>query len=296
MQYTPGTRVHGDPIHPDMSSVRYLGPRYLRERRGDFTDTTLSAKLGSLAVSQFLLFPPELSNIDIDNTEEASSVALTGIPELEKGRENSRNAVQFGQLHISSDKTNPTSALVAVKYLNRLAAPREFHAARAINDRFGENAALQPIGFVRNPKNDKVGYVSHYEHGVVTLDNILWNTTSTPTQREKAMAFAGLWLANLHNHQIIHGDAQAKNIAADTGNRPRYVDLEGARDFDKNDPMSRIQRLNDVHDLFNITYMPPTSKDENMAFTQAYLDQQGHSMHYIDGHDIQEVIHYAKSA
>lgn len=273
--YTSRTRIEGPPIHPAMSSSEYLNKRYLREAtREDFTDTRLSAKLGSIASDRLVLLPPEYSGIDIDTQADNASIHLTSIPQLRAGRENSRNAVQFGQLHIASDTHNVTTELVAAKYLHRAAVPRELGAALTINKRFGANVAFTPIGFVHSHENGKVGYISKYEQGVTTLDNILWNETASSHQRESAMGFAGLWLASLHNHGIIHGDAQAKNIAADSLNTLRYVDLEGAHTLSREHDKAKTQRLLDIVDLFNPHYMPPTSPEEQIVFIDTYLEQQ----------------------
>jgi len=295
--YTPSTRVQGDPIQTGLDTVSYLGPRYLRERTGDFTDSRLAQKLSSLAVGTLVLLPEHISGINVEGTSDpANSLAihLTEIPELAAGRENSRHEVKFGQLHMSGEEIIPITELVAAKYLHRVAAPRELHSSLEINRRFGEDVAFTPLGFVRHPETNKIGYLSRYEHGVVTLDNVLWEESASPTLREEAMGFAGLWLASLHNHAIIHGDAQAKNIARDSSQRLRYPDLEGAHTFDPDDPMSRIKRLVDVSDVFNRVYMPETSRDENEAFIEGYLEHQHPNRHDIDAEDIEEVIEQAR--
>ncbi len=297
--YTPSTRIDGAPIQSGLETMSYLGPRYLRERGGDFTDSRLASKLGAISTSHLLLLPEHISGISLEAADQPNmrphDIDLTVIPKLEAGRQNSRHEVQFGQLHIAGDSTHPIAELVATKYLNRVAAPRELHASLEVNRRFGDNMSFQPIGFVRQPNTDKIGYLTRYEHGVLTLDNILWNMESGTQLREEALGFAGLWLASLHNHKIIHGDAQAKNIAYDSSQKLRYIDLEGAQVYDADDPMSRIQRLTDVSDVFNTTYMPPTTPAENEAFIEAYLEQQTRNPHFVDGTDIKEVIDQAQN-
>ena len=245
------------------------------------------------------MLPEHISGINIEGTNDAENsftIYLTEMQELSAGRKNSRHDVQFGQLHISGEHIIPITELVAAKYLHRVAAPRELHSALEVNRRFGQNVAFTPIGFIREQEKNKIGYLSRYEHGVVTLDNVLWEKSASPTLREDAMGFAGLWLASLHNHGIIHGDAQAKNIARDSSQSLRYPDLEGAKTFDFTDPMSRIQRLSDVSDVFNRVYMPRTSREENDAFIEGYLEHQSPNVTYIDEQDIHDVIKQANES
>ena len=202
---------------------------------------------------------------------------------------NNRSGVKFGQLHITGDDNVPTSELVAAKYIHKLTAPREFHAARAINSRFGDDVAFTPIGFVRS-SSDKVGYLSRFEQSVTTLDNILWDESSTPNQREWAMGFAGLWLASLHNHGILHGDAQAKNIAYDSASRLRYVDLEGAKEFGVGKLDPQTERLLDIADLFNPKYMPDSTPDEIAILASAYTDHQDKGKYEVSDADIFDTI------
>ena len=104
------------------------------------------------------------------------------------------------------------------------------------------------------------------------------------------MGLAGLWLASLHNHGIKHGDAQAKNIAADSANNLRYPDLEGARMLSQEGDISKTQRLLDIGDLFHPQYMPPTSMDEEMLLVDTYLEQQESGANMLDGADIMDAI------
>ena len=61
------TRAEGPAIQ-SIDSSSYLGGRYLRKRTGDFSDTTLSAKLGSILVNHLALLQPHVSGIDVDTT------------------------------------------------------------------------------------------------------------------------------------------------------------------------------------------------------------------------------------
>lgn len=287
--YVPTTRVEGTPIHQGLDTVSYLGPRYLREPTGDFSDTRLSAKLGSLTSNALVLLPEDVSHISLDTLPDLPNIRLTEIPELGRGRQNSRTGVKFGQLHISNNTAAPIAELVAAKFIHRLTAPRELNAARALNHRFGQDLAFRPLGFVRHP-DGRTGYLSRYEHDVTTLDNVLWNETASETQRCEAMGFAGLWLASLHNHGLIHGDAQAKNIAYDSSRQPRFVDLEGMHDISHGALDTQTTRLLDIANLFDPTYMLSTSPDEEITFVDSYLEHQDPQRIQLEGEDIVDTI------
>lgn len=207
--YRPTTRVNGRPMQVDfIDSVQYLGPRYTRERGGDFSDTTLAGRLGATAKNSLLLLPPEISGLTVEATDDPKAISFTQIDELGRGRENNVSGVEFGQLHISDEHDAPVSQLVAAKPMPRPRVPKEFHASRAINKRFGERVTFQPVGFVKSTKgNDTFSYLTRYEHDVTSLDNLLWNKSATEEQRTRSMAFAAMWLVALHNVGISHGDA-----------------------------------------------------------------------------------------
>lgn len=286
----PTTRVEGPPIQ-GIDGVSFLGPRYLRERSGDFSDTTLSAKLGSVAANHLLLLPPSISAIDIDTTS-ISSIALTAVPNLDSGRRNHSNKVEFGQLHIDSSEHPSVAELVAIKYLHRLRAPSEMHASRVVNNRFGEQLAFAPLGFVKSD-DASMGYLTRYEHSVTTLDNVLWHL-EPHEKRLNAMSRAGLWMSALHNHGIIHGDAQAKNIAFGSNNKPRYIDLETATDINHGLFDKETKRLLDIADLYNPRYMPKTSQEEDEAFIDSYLEYQSDTYGALAGEDIADTIESVK--
>ncbi len=287
--YKPTTRVEGNLLQ-ELSFAMYLGPRYTRDRSGDFTDSTLSAKLGATALDTLLLLPQDVSGISLENPDAEMEIMLTEITELAMGRKNSRTKVKFGQLHISDETTHPIAELVAVKYTDRGLAARQMQAARAVNKRFGEDVALTPLGFTKS-ENGNTGYLTRYEHSITTLDNVLWNPSSTEEQRYQAMAFAGLWQSTLHNLGIIHGDSQAKNIAYDSTRSPRYVDLEGAEDIGYRGLDTTTKRLLDIGDLFDKRSMiTPTTAEEESIYVDTYLDHQDNTTSKLNGNDIIDTI------
>lgn len=276
--------VDGEPIQ-EVGSLSVLdGKKYVRNREGDFTDSRLKSKLASGAMNHLFLLPPEVSGIA--EPTGGVDIHLTEIPGLELGRKNRRSVVKFGQLYIDDGSSTPITELVAVKYVHPIPAIRETYASMAVNRRFGRRLTYDPLGFIKHP-DGKVGYVTRYEHAVETLDNILWNPQSTPQQRDQAMARAGLWMAQLHNHGIRHGDAQAKNIALDSTQSPRYMDLEGAEVM----RYGALERQLDISDLFDPESMKrDVSGDEIMHFTDAYFQAQETTQPTVEVEDIVDTI------
>lgn len=265
--------MHGRHIQPveEVSTLR--GDKYLRTRSGDFTDSRLMAKLGSLAENHLVLLPPEVSSIDLKGNKHR--IKLKEKKGLEKGRQNSVHNVQFGQLVIESDAGHPITEQVAVKYMHPTRTVREFGASRELNNRFGKNLSFTPLGFIKDDEG-KIGYISRYEHNVISLDNILWNPYATQEKRLGALAFAGAWMATLHDKDLLHHDAQAKNIAFSSMYNPRYPDLETMTDMNHGSLDSVTKRLLDVSYLFNRETNPYQSDlDEITTFVHAYGRVQG---------------------
>lgn len=295
--HTPDSLIEGPELRKPRSLITYIGGRYMRERSGDFSDSTLAGRLGVIGLDTLVLAPAEISGINISDLSDEAAVRFVAIPQLAAGRENSANFVEFGQLHISDDLRNPISELVAVKPLPRARAVREFKAAQAINSRFGDRVSFRQIGFMKdtNLNRDHIDHITRYEHDVVSLDNVLWDKQSTSAQREHAMGLAGLWLASLHNHGVAHGDAQAKNIAFDSSGKPRFIDLDGASDLNDQELSPHTKRLLDVSDLFNPVYLKNADTDEQLSFIESYLEHQT-MRQKLDGGDIQEAISSARES
>lgn len=282
--------ISGTPIQEVESLTVLNGDKYIREREGDFTDSRLKSKLGSIPVNQLILLPPEVSGIKAPRNGSGDDIHLTAIPGLELGRQKSRAEVKFGQLYIESDRIGPITELVAVKYVHPIPAIREMFASLAVNRRFGEQLAYDPLGFVKNP-NGKVGYITRYEHHVTSLDNVLWSERSSSEQRTRAMAKAAVWMASLHNKGIIHGDAQAKNIAFNSRGLPRYIDLEAASDIKHGRLDTDTKRLLDISDLFDPESMKREIADDEMThFAKHYVNSQDGSYPILSKDDVLDKI------
>lgn len=289
MRRTPprSLAIPGKPIQI-IDSASYLnGAKYLRNIESDFTDSRLALKLGSLAQNELLLLPTDVSDISADLNNARITTSL--LPGMEIGRQNSRSEVKFGQLTITGATQKPLTEQVAAKYTHVVPAVREFFAGRAVDRRFGHKMTYTPLGFASN--QGKIGALSRYEHNVVSLDNILWSLNATPEQRLGAMAHAGVWLAELHNHGIIHGDAQAKNIAYSSDGEPRYIDLEGAADIHHGSLDNETRRLLDIGNLFDPQTSPTDAEpDEISTFIDYYSKTQSGAYGKLDGLDIMDTI------
>lgn len=258
--------IPGEPIQA-ISSVAELSTKYVRERTGDFTDSKLSAKLGSLSASQLLIMPPDVSHIRIETN--TTNARLTQAPELGRTRHESRTEVAFGQLVILQSQRESIAEVAAVKYTSPVLAAREFAATRAVHKRIGEKYAYEPVGFLANETRSKIGYISRYRHEITTLDRVFWNEDATDQQRLASAGRVGAWLAVLHDNGFAHGDAQAKNVAFDSANNPVYPDLETLESLSTTIERSTQQKLGDIDDF--VRYQDrKLSTEEFDLFTESY--------------------------
>ncbi len=149
----PTLIIDGDPIQ-QINTVDYLKKKYIptseTAAKRDFRNERLIRKLGSLTTGDLLLLSPELSGVTTTvNNQNLHDCSLNRVPGLERGRQHSRTKVAFGQLHMAQLEAGTTTELVAVKYIHPITASREFLAAKAVNERFGEHKVYTPLGFIR---------------------------------------------------------------------------------------------------------------------------------------------------
>ena len=294
----PNLIIDGDPIQP-VGAVDYLDTAYIphsetaAEHR--FQHQALVDKLGSLATGDLVLLPPEISGIQATvDDQHIRSHSLNHVPGLERGRQHSRTEVAFGQLHLAQPEAGTITELVAVKYVHPITASREFLAAKAVNERFGEHKTYTPLGFIRaedTPRGaQRVGVLTRYEHNVNTLDNYLWNP-NTPAETRRAMyQVAGRAMAELHNHGFIHGDAQAKNFALDSRGAIRHLDTETYTDI-RYSHDATIGRLGDVSNMFDPQTLTIAPDIEDIGlFVDSYMDTQTDTYGKLEDFDIQDVI------
>ncbi len=290
----PSLAVSGDEIQPVESAI-YLNKKYLagpeKFAQREFRNERLIRKLSSLSVNELVLLPSSESGINLDEPESASLTRLEG---LEVGRKNSRTEVAFGQLALSQPDTHDITELVAVKYVHPITASREFLAARAVDGRLGERRTFTPLGFIKN-NDGRVGVMTRYEHQVNTLDNRLWNPETPEESLQAAYRLAGLAIAELHRNNLIHGDAQAKNLAVDSSGTIRHLDTETYTDASASGLYSIKQRLNDIHSLFNAQIAPIHASSEHRdIFVDNYLQSQNTGYESLPERDIRETIKSAQ--
>lgn len=148
------------------------------------------------------------------------------------GREDSSQAVFFGENEIQVDGLDSQTVPVAVKPYKIFDRDRAIHEYAAL-DYFRDSPHLQtfePLGFWV----DEHGYVSlltRFEENVVSLDNINWSKEGNDPLEEHYTLFEALQksaqiLARLHIQGFAHRDAQVKNMAVDKStNKVRLIDL-----------------------------------------------------------------------
>lgn len=222
----------------DFGRVSLLAEKYSRPGifTGNFLSSRLKSKVTSLRLGEICLVGTEFASMteDIEGPEPVTAQYID-IPELGKGRHNSRTEVKFGQLLFETPSQGQKAALVAVKYTTETLAAREFGAMTAFNNsslaREGD-ITFTPYGFARHPHTGKVGLISSYKHEVLTTDKILWNRDTSPSPRQigAALSHAAVSAADLHNAGKAHGDLQPKNVSA-SNKGVWYTDLEGAQEF-----------------------------------------------------------------
>lgn len=272
---TYDVRISGEPIQ-DIDWVSSLKPKYMRERTGDFSDSRLANKLGSLSVKIFVAVPEVLDGID---HKEIETVDIVCMPELGKGRHESRTGVAFGQLVIerTHNHLKPISELVAAKYTNPNLAAREFAANRVFAKRLGEKSVYVPLGFMKDtnrPSSYNTALVTRYQHEATTLDSVFWNENASSEERLAHAALAGVWLGRLHDASLAHGDAQAKNIAFGSDNEPHYPDLETASDLVGLGRSLPSVQLSDIDDFLKFQEKP-INDEEFAMFAEGYLSENG---------------------
>lgn len=201
----------------------------------DFEGSRLAGKLRQLRAGTFMAIDSEFG--DIETGDASLKANAYEIPEMSKGRQESKWVVKFGQLVLRSKSQGERAELVAMKPMPPQAAAREYHASEAVADALydvhGYRTTFANLGFFRDKLSKKISLVTRYEHSVQSADVVMWNRSQVPSSEQVVDVFrkAANSLADLHGQALVgHGDAQPKNIASD--NRGvRIIDLEGALDF-----------------------------------------------------------------
>lgn len=148
-------------------------------------------------------------------------------------REESRHQVLFGQLILNGPGIHELPDFIAVKpFDDRRELYNEWAANSYLNSVFDEQRAFLPLGVMKDKHGD-MSMLTLYENGVKTADTVFWADKEAQPEALRAAvientAVACMYsLGLLHGARLIHGDAQAKNLAWDS-RQPRFVDLESS--------------------------------------------------------------------
>lgn len=214
-----------------------------RAKNGEFTDSRMSTlQKPGLHVTGDLLV-----------TEGEALLDFRYMSDLEPGKTASVNQVCFGEMEVV-DKTGlltPLTVAVKPRYAATKLAVHEFGACKHINDQ-KVIKTYEPLGFLVAP--DKAGRLSTYlltlfEPDIRTFDNFNWDINGGDVERGKRLGErarrrlanlgkAGLYLSSMHASGLLHGDAQARNVAISTRDgATMLVDLETAQSLRGKDKM-----------------------------------------------------------
>ncbi len=236
-----------DVSSPDSFRVRILPSCDIPEAEtGDnFTALDLVARLGTMPRGALWLLEEAFPGVASGATGCFTKVSAAG-----EGRAGVHSKVQFGGLVLQASSQEELTSQIAIKQTSPYLAAREFGAMRALNARGMENSrprSFVPLGFYRAVGQAGVSLVTKHDQSVVTLDTLLWNKDDPPTepQMRAALSHSALALGDLHSWGMTSGDAQPKNIGADSWGI-RYPDLEAAQEFEVTagvvDP-ARVRRI-----------------------------------------------------
>lgn len=247
-----------------MSSPRYSGPteslgtaqmseefpRWSEEWLRDGAPSPLLENLGESALVldrlQFGLIP-----------DQGARGTFVGQEEFRYGREESKHQVDFGQLLLNGPGVHEHPEHVAVKPFEDIDdLKREWTISQYLNGTFEDQFAILPLGLQKMP-DGSWRMLSAFETGIKTFDNTLWANSDLepealrPENVRRAVGLGMRGLGMMHGSRVIHGDAEAKNLAADR-EKIRFVDLEGAEILAPDildDPLS-IKRTREDLDAF----------------------------------------------
>lgn len=170
------------------------------------------------------------------------------------GRDDSKHQVRFGQLILNGRDFREQPEFVALKpYDDRRDLYREWAAHEYLNSLFDRQVGYINLGVVNSAQNTRA-IISQYDHDVISFDSSFWAGDDMPAaalrpevlRRHASLAMESLGM--FHGVRMTHGDAQAKNLAADRYG-PRAIDLETAQILDEetiDDPSTYDQTRKDI--------------------------------------------------
>lgn len=206
----------------------------------------LVKELKILEPNNVLLFEDVFRTAGIGEGSMGAVACIGEIDDFARTRQDSANAVYFGQLAVSMHHPGDSDVrteLVAIKPLtNPTEAAHEFGAMTWINESIGGQGkrpdTFRVLGFFK--QNDgTTAMISRYEQNVISLDNI-FNKEFGKSRVERFLGYCAATLGFLHVNGGVHGDAQIKNIAID-GEGVRIIDLTYFQRFDPTIPELNIK-------------------------------------------------------
>lgn len=215
------------------NNLDFINPSETRKGQG------LTRMLMDMSDSQTLLVGGEAEAPD------ALWVDYTDRPDYKDGRGDSIQQVQFADLTVSTQENKHLATQpVAIKpYPKEWLAAHDFRLAHTLNT--DGKITFEPLGFTKT--DGQVAGLTRFEQGVISFDNILWDTEASPSDQQIgwALSCAATTLTLLHGKGYTHGDFQVKNTAHDINLEPRVIDITTVRkkdDFEE-DIMTYLESL-----------------------------------------------------
>lgn len=171
------------------------------------------------------------------------------------GREDSVHGVEFGTLGILASNGRMHEMPVAIKpfHLFRSGASNEAAALLKVPE-ITSIDSFELVGLIRS--NGVLALITRFEEDVVSLDNVNWDMAIEASVKEsfnviEALQKCALLLARMHQCEIVHNDAQVKNMAVARNHAGgavlRLVDLENTKWRNTKDEPERQRYLDGIH-------------------------------------------------
>lgn len=221
-------------------TVAEMIPHDMSSPEGAVVTKGLLKEVKNTEVGVFKLVPgsfdPEIINLGIDSIPPATAI-FNELADLALTRQESVHNVQFGQLIVNSYFGDERAELAALKPFDTAQqAAHELSLSRyflGIGNTHGFST-FEALGIVRL-STGKYGLLTKYDHGVRSLDNVVWNPENELSARTTTVARAigksAYVLAAMHSAGWTHGDPQIKNMYASNHEKPFIGDLESMQSF-----------------------------------------------------------------
>lgn len=217
--------------------------------------------------------------IDREVLATAQDALFNELPDLGLTRDESANDVRFGQLIVHSmfgDERAELAALKPFQTVNK--AAHEFSLSRYFSSEEKRHGfrTFVPLGIARLATGE-YGLLTKYEHGVLSLDNVLWNPEHRlqSTIVDRAIGKCAFILGSLHAAGWTHGDAQVKNMFVSNHDEVFVGDLESTQPFTRTHDTPNEQAIHTgIEDDLRTLVDSLTSRrddDEKLSTETSYL-------------------------